>query len=190
MKERGSKIVNHKLKPEDSNEPTPSFPREIITEEQFKVFLEALSDGASTLTAAQYARTSKSGMLKYIKRSQSRGDRVMRARADWKMFHLRRLSNIDDDASGSSSRVRASLGALASVDKRYRKDVHVGATINNTLVLADPRPPGTIGNPERYSLKQADATVIEPATPTPTAEIAQATTTPAPLPPTKPGPII
>jgi len=103
-------------------------------------------------------------MQDYVKRSDERSARVMRARAEWKLFHLKRLKKDNDDGSGSSSRVRASLGALASVDKRYRKEVKIGGTTinNNTLnMIADPRPPGSIGTLERYALPQADARVID-----------------------------
>ena len=182
-------LVNHKIKPlaETEENSTPdTFPNEEITEDDFKTFLTALSDGASFLTACQHARIAQTTTRTYIKRSGQRRKRVMRARADWKMFHLRRLKKDNDDASGSSSRVRASLGALASVDKRFRKDVHVGATINNTLVLADPRPPSTIGNPDRYAIAQADAKVID----TPSPELKEPKPT-APTPPSKKGtPII
>jgi hypothetical protein len=128
-------------------------------------------------------------MQEYVKRAEERRVRVERARASWELFHLRRLKKDTDDGSGASSRVRASLGALASVDKRYRKDVQVGGTTinNNTLVLADPRPPGSIGNPERYALPQADAVVrqTDPAPVEPAAD-----PVPPPANPMKPGPIL
>lgn len=194
-------MVDHKVKPSEADLDNPTLENETITEDQFRTFLDALGDGAKYRTACRDAGLSKHGMQEYVKRTEARGVRVARARASWELFHLRRLKKDNDDGSGSSSRVRASLGALASVDKRYRKEVHVGGTqIHNTLILADPRPAGLIGNPERYALAnqpvpeqqqpapmiQADATVID------TPPVENAPVVPEPEPPTsaKPGPIL
>ena len=123
-------------------------------------------------------------MRGYYGKIGERAERVGRARADWELFHLDRLSKTDDDGSGSSSRVRGSLGALASTDPRYQKQVKIGGTTinNNTLnMIADPRPPGSIGTLERYALPQADARVID------TPPIQESSPVPAPTAAAEPG---
>ena len=182
-----SKIVKHIEQPEQpvkTKNPNYNSP---ITEDEFILFLDALSRGACHKTACRYSGRSETGMRFYYAKTEGCSERVGRARADWELFHLDRLSVKDDNGSGASARGRNSLGALASVDKRFRKDVHVGATINNTMILADPRPPATIGNPSRYAMGQADARVID--TPTPALEITPAPT-PPPAHPHKPEPIL
>ena len=136
-------------------------PRETITDAEFKKFCQALKDGHSRKSAALYVGRSEDGLRLYSLRTQKRTARVKQARGEWWNFHLLRLKNDKDDGSGASSRVRASLGALASVDERYRKEIHVGGT-HNTLILADPRPPsflgsGEIGDPARYALPRGES---------------------------------
>ena len=188
-------MVNHQVKPDTPDEEaevyTHALTKDICTgpiqDHEFTAYLEALAHGHSGGSAAAMLGRSSSGMREYAVKTEDRKARVRRARALWTDFHLDTLRDKKDDGQGSSARTRRALGALASVDKRYRKEVHVGGVINNnTVILADPRPPGSIGNPDRYAIAQAD--VIEGTASTPRENTPPPV--PAPISPKKGTPIL
>lgn len=127
-----------------------------ISEDIVEAYAENLEKGHNSDTAARLTGFSCEGIRQYLLSHPALLGRVDRARALWMEHHLGTLKN-PGTSKGASAKVRAALGALASVDQRFRKPrPMVGGNINVNLQLPDMRPAtvlqGEVGDPAAYSL--------------------------------------
>jgi len=152
----GRQQLDHELDVFDSDAISYDDQPHRITEQTIELYAKGLEQGLSSKMAAKRTGFHSHSLHTFLRGHPELCARVDRARVEWASYHLSRLAD-PGDGSGASAKVRASLGALASVDERYRKPrAIVGGNVNVNVNIPDMRPaiimPGGMGDPARYAL--------------------------------------